>query len=218
MATGSYEGSLPMEGTSGHQQPSVFTDRRSGWPRRSPRSSDPRPPLLRSGGRGRACTKVREREEEEGVATGVSEVSSLRAPRGEQARARDLRREANQARGFAFDVEEAEAVSGVVKTPGPSVRPRDDHGSSRASRIAKVVRGAENERRAGHRLGSGGRSRSDASRVSTHREVARPRGVRDASPEEAPSSPDAEHGWREGETVRRSHRTLNRLETRSVCG
>jgi hypothetical protein len=37
----------------------------------------------------RARTKVREREEKEGVATEVSEISSPRAPRVEQAHARD---------------------------------------------------------------------------------------------------------------------------------
>jgi len=189
-----------MEGTSGHPEPLVFTEQQRRWPRRSPLSSDPRALPYRSSGRGqhvRRCVSAKSEE----LATGVSEVSFRRAPRVEQARARD-----RLPRGRRHEVPrsrwEAEAVSGVVKTPGPSVMPRDDHGSSWASRITKVVRGAENERRAGHRLGSDGRSRSDASCVLPAGRSQGLVGVRDASPEEAPSSPDAEQGRREGERVR----------------
>jgi hypothetical protein len=41
MATGSYEGSLSMEGASDHLQSLVFTGRRRRWSRRVPHSSDP---------------------------------------------------------------------------------------------------------------------------------------------------------------------------------
>ena len=102
---------------------------------------------------------------DEGLATEVSEVSSHRASRVEQAHARDRkpqgRRHEDRVRG-----DEAEAVSGVVKTPGPLVMPRDDHGSSRASRVAKVTR--ENRERTARgctSIRSDGRSRLDASRV-----------------------------------------------------
>lgn len=188
MATGSYEGSLSTEGTSGRSESSVFTNRRRRRPRRASRSPTPCPRLVRSSWPWSARTKVRERGESEGFATGVSEISLRKAPRVEQARARDRQPRGRRHEGLASEVREVEAVSGVVKTPSPSVMPRDDHGSSRASRIAKVVRGAGNERRAGHRLGSDGRSRSDASRVLPRREVARPRGAEGASPEEAPST------------------------------
>jgi hypothetical protein len=41
MATGSYEGSLTMEGASDHRQSSVFTGRWRWWSRRTLHSSDP---------------------------------------------------------------------------------------------------------------------------------------------------------------------------------
>jgi hypothetical protein len=41
MATGSYEGSLSMEGASDHLQLSIFTGRWQGWSWRALHSSDP---------------------------------------------------------------------------------------------------------------------------------------------------------------------------------
>ena len=90
--------------------------------------------------------------------------------------------------------------------------PRDDHGSSWASRRAKALRGAENERRAGHRLDSDGRSRSDASCVLRTGRSQDLVGTRDASPEEAPSSPDAGAGVERRRSGARSRQKLNRLE------
>jgi hypothetical protein len=91
--------------------------------------------------------------------------------------------------------------------------PRDDHGSSWASRRAKAFRGAENERRAGHRIVSDGRSRSDASCVLRTGRSQGLVGVRDASPEETPSSPDAGAGVERRRSGARSHQKLNRLES-----
>jgi hypothetical protein len=77
MTTGSYEGSLSMEGIPGHHEAASFTSRCRGWSRRSSESSDPhaeaksqraRPACSsREGGRG-----VRRRES----ATGVPEARS----------------------------------------------------------------------------------------------------------------------------------------------
>jgi hypothetical protein len=89
-ATGSYEGSLSMEGTSGRQRPSDFHESAATMTSaflsvfRSTCSAPRRQAWL-------ARTKVREREGEEGLATGVSEGSSQRTPRVEQARARESR-------------------------------------------------------------------------------------------------------------------------------
>lgn len=61
---------------------------------------------------------------------------------------------------------EAEAVSGVVKTPGPSVMPRDNLGLSRGvpdRESGSSEPGTDGERV--HVIRSGGRSRLDASRV-----------------------------------------------------
>jgi hypothetical protein len=51
MATGSYEGSLPMEGIPDHHEASAFTRRRQRWSRRPPASSDPFETLQKRDGR-----------------------------------------------------------------------------------------------------------------------------------------------------------------------
>ena len=110
--------------------------------------------------------------------------------------------------------------SGVVKTPAPSVMPRDDLGSSRG------VPGRESDSRepgtygrTGNRFRSGGRSRSDASRVFR---AGRSQGLVEregASLEEARSTADAGHGWREGETVRGSTHVAQKVRcVLPTCG
>jgi hypothetical protein len=141
---------------------------------------------------------------DEGLATEVSEVSSHRASRVEQAHARDRkpqgRRHEDRVRG-----DEAEAVSGVVKTPGPSVMPRDDHGSSRASRVAKVTR--ENRERTARgctsivRMAEVGWTHRASSASGVRKGSWSERALAGRKPE---ALPDAGHGWREGESVRGS--------------
>jgi hypothetical protein len=146
MATGSYEGSLSTEGTSGHL-PCWF----------SRTSSDVglgvslSPPThvarsIRNGARGqhaRRCVTVRAtRESRQGC-----QRSRPIQRHGSNRPALVTIAARQKSRGSALGGVGAEAVSGVVKTPSPSVIPSDDHGSSRVSRIAKVVRGAGNERR-----------------------------------------------------------------------
>ena len=131
----------------------------------------------------------------------MSEVSPHRAPRVEKARARDHRREATVTR-FSVRGVGAEAVSGVVKTPSPSVMLRDDHGSSRASRIAKVVRGAGNERRwvfVSIRMAEVGRTHRASLRTGRSQDLVERAALAWRKPQVLP---DAAHGWREGETVR----------------
>lgn len=65
-----------------------------------------------------------------------------------------------------FEGDEAEAVSGVVKTPGPSVMQRDNLGLSRG--VPNRESGSSEPGTYGERvhvIRSGGRSRLDASRV-----------------------------------------------------
>ena len=103
-ATGSCEGSLSIEGTSGHPEPPVFTDRQRRWPRRSPplfRPTSPAPSELRAWWHARRCVSAKGAE----LATGVSEVSSQRAPRVEQARARHRLPRGKKVRGSAFEGE-----------------------------------------------------------------------------------------------------------------
>ena len=77
MATGSYEGSLPMEDIPDHHEASAFTSWRSRWSRRSHASSDPcTEAKSRRHGQVAALAKVREAEGERGTATGMSEARS----------------------------------------------------------------------------------------------------------------------------------------------
>jgi hypothetical protein len=57
MATGSYEGPLPMEGIPDHYEASSVTGRRSGWSRRGFAPSDPSQPFQKKGGRLRGSTR-----------------------------------------------------------------------------------------------------------------------------------------------------------------
>jgi hypothetical protein len=57
MATGSYEGSLPMEGILDHYEALPVTGRRSGWSRRVFAPSDPFEPFQKKDGRRRGSTR-----------------------------------------------------------------------------------------------------------------------------------------------------------------
>jgi len=77
MATASYEGSLPMEGTSDHHATSSFTSRRSRWSWLFHASSDPcTEAKSRRHGHGAAPAKAGEAEGGREAATGVSEARS----------------------------------------------------------------------------------------------------------------------------------------------
>jgi len=76
-ATGSYEGSPPMEGIPGHHEPSLFTRRWSRWPRRlltlqTSTSTDE----LRRCGDGKRRRRPSDLGRNEGEATGMSEARS----------------------------------------------------------------------------------------------------------------------------------------------
>jgi len=82
MATGSYEGSLSIEGIPDHNEASAFTRRRQRWSRRDSTSSDPSQPVkTRAGGKDEEAGNLGEargsvRGCNEGFATGVSEARS----------------------------------------------------------------------------------------------------------------------------------------------
>jgi hypothetical protein len=57
MATGSYEGPLPMEGIPDHYEALAVTGQRSGWSRRVLAPSDPFQPFQKKGGRRRGSTR-----------------------------------------------------------------------------------------------------------------------------------------------------------------
>ena len=78
MATGSYEGYLPMEGIPDHHEASAFTRRRQRWSRRLSHPPTRSKPFKR-GTDGQRLQRPRNgarREGETGVATGVSEARS----------------------------------------------------------------------------------------------------------------------------------------------
>jgi hypothetical protein len=77
ITTGSYEGSLPMEGISDHHEASTFTSRRSRWSWLSRAFSDPcTEAKSRRHGQVAALAKAREAEGDRGTATGMSEARS----------------------------------------------------------------------------------------------------------------------------------------------
>jgi hypothetical protein len=122
MATGFYEGSLTVEGTSGGHEPSPFTRRWSRQPWRLPHagerygSQEPKLRRRREGAPGLA---------EEGEATEVSEARSVagtvgrKRPRSEPPR-RNVRHEDSR-QGSACQLRSAEAFSSVSETLGTPV-------------------------------------------------------------------------------------------------
>jgi hypothetical protein len=80
MATGSYEGPLPMEGIPDHHEVTVFTGRHQRWSRRFPASSDPYQPVQKTDVRPR-LQLPRKRARREGENLGESRQGCQRLGR-----------------------------------------------------------------------------------------------------------------------------------------
>jgi hypothetical protein len=131
LATGSYEGSLTMEGIPGSHEPSFFTVR---WSRRSWRllhcpvhAQPPLSPTRRGEDRvTRAPAKAGEHGQEEGEATGMSEARSNRH-RGKTTPTLAIplrqRKEREALRLGVSDLGPPKRI-GRCETPGPPVKPR----------------------------------------------------------------------------------------------
>jgi len=132
MATGSYEGSLPMEGTPDHHEPSTFTSRRSRWSWRLPHTRKARAPPKETGEprrRRRPSSHGWKRERRQGC----QRYGRTRAPWEENAHAHAIiqakhkpgRREAREAalRRDNGSCRSTKSGSSVVKTLGPPVKP-----------------------------------------------------------------------------------------------
>jgi len=121
MATGSHEGSLSAEGTSGRHEPSPFTRRWSRRPWRLPHAGKRR--LVRANAEG--CAKALRNSAQEGEATEVSEARSISWRRGKTtptlgAHAPVTVRQATRGNMAArVQHRSAEAFAGVVKHPVP---------------------------------------------------------------------------------------------------
>jgi hypothetical protein len=175
MATGSYEGYLPVEGIPDHHEASAFTRRRQRWSRRLPHPPTRSKPSKR-GTDGQTVQRARKRarrEGETGIATGVSEARS-RQHRGKKTPTLvSPGREAVELENSAVR-RSAEAVLGRRETSGPPVLPRG------AKDSVGCPRGESRESEPGtrevrvHVVRLGGRDRSDASRVFS---TGRPQGL-----------------------------------------
>jgi len=131
MATGSYEGSLPMEGTSDHHEPSTFTSRRSRWSWRLPHTSKARAPPKETGEptrRRRPSSGGWKRERRQGCQrygrTRAPWEENAHAPAITQAKHKPGRREALEAalqRQRVLSIHQS--GSGAVKAHGPPVKP-----------------------------------------------------------------------------------------------
>lgn len=175
MATGSYEGSLPMEGTPDHHEPSTFTSRRSRWSWRLPHISQACTSSQWTGGLTRRRRPSSKRVEE-GEATGVSEVRSYEGSVGrKRPRSRHHPGETQTWAARVFWRQHSggkrvlsihQSGSGVVKTHGPPVKPHraQTRWGAHAGKLAVVNAGST--RGGGYtQFCTGSRSRSDASRV-----------------------------------------------------
>jgi hypothetical protein len=167
MATESYEGSLSMEGTSGCHEPWLFTESWSRQPWRLPHAGE------RYGSQEPKLTKVARRRfrslAEEGVATEVSEARSERAPWEDNAHARGISGSQEQVspRGQARRVQAVirRSVLGCREALGPPVKSRGAQDSVGCPRGESRGANRERTRYGCTQYHSGGRSRSDASRV-----------------------------------------------------
>jgi hypothetical protein len=210
LATGSYEGSLTMEGIPGSHEPSFVTVR---WSRRSwrlpPRLNHAQPPLSPTR-RGvdrvnRARSKGRERKREEGEATGMSEARSNRH-RGKTTPTLAIPLRQRKEREAPKECRSSSRQSGSRRreTPGPPDKPRGSQ-SPRGAHATKVAERTGNERGAGARSFSHGWQKS-VGRISrlAHRRVARLGGgiSRALARRKLEARSDAGHEQRKGEAVR----------------
>lgn len=165
-----YEGSLSVEGTSGRHEPSLFTKRWSRRPWRLPHTRDSKE--TREGKTAERRAKARRDLVKEGEATEVSEARSKRAPWEENAHALVARapETMHEQRGAIFRQRVSSyssirrSVHECRETLGPPVNrvePKTPRGSPRRKPWSEP---GTHEVRV-HADRSGGRSRSDASRV-----------------------------------------------------
>jgi len=160
-STGSYEGSLAMEGIPDHHEPSAFTSRRSRWSRRLSHTPG-------NAGESRAHREwKRERRQ------GCQRLDRTRAPWEENAHARcNGRPTTPRARGHVTREEKnrvsstvRRSVSSAVKALGPPVKPLGAQTPGGAHAVKAAAGSRERTRCGCTQFRSGGRSRSDASRV-----------------------------------------------------
>jgi hypothetical protein len=162
-STGSYEGSLAMEGIPDHHEPQVFTGRRSRWSRRLLHS-----PKKAGEGRAHGDWKKERRQ-------GCQRLDRSRAPWEENAHARSRSRPTTcEARGqgqhntqFTNVVSSTirRSESSAVKALGPPVKPSGAQ-TPGGNHAVKAAAGSRERTRCGYtQFRSGGRSRSDASCV-----------------------------------------------------
>jgi hypothetical protein len=164
-STGSYEGSLTMEGIPDHHEPQVFTGRRSRWSRRLLHTRQRK----RRAGEGRARSGwKRERRQ------GCQRLGRSRAPWEENAHARSRSRPTTcEARGQGHTTRIQNVVSSTirrsessaVKALGPPVKPSGAQTPGGAHAVKAAAGSRERTRCGCTQFRSGGRSRSDASRV-----------------------------------------------------
>jgi hypothetical protein len=162
-STGSYEGSLAMEGIPDHHEPQVFTGRRSRWSRRLLHS-----PKKAGEGRAHGDWKKERRQ-------GCQRLDRSRAPWEENAHARSRSRPTTcEARGqgqhntqFTNVVSSTirRSESSAVKALGPPVKPSGTQIPGGAHAVKAVAGSRERTRCGCTQFRLGGRSRSDALRV-----------------------------------------------------
>jgi hypothetical protein len=164
MATGSYEGSLPMEGIPDHQDAPTFTRRRYGWSWRSPHPPTRSKPFKRrtDGDKQHSRKRVR-REGERGSRQGCQRfdrtgIVGRKRPRSSRKAARLKGREA---------CSKAVRRSGLGRreTSGPPVLPRGAEDSVGCPRSESCEREPGTHQVRVHAVRLGGRHRLDASRV-----------------------------------------------------
>jgi hypothetical protein len=203
MATGSYEGSLTIEGIPDRFESAPFTRSEGGRSRRFfglPTRANSHE--LRTRGKHAALVKTREAGGARRIATGVSEARSHTAPWEENAHA-CIEAETRKVHSTCVVRRPAEAVIGVVKTPGPPVFHCAEPKSPRGVHVAQAANGVGNERGAGARDSIGWQTSVRRIARLLCRSVARPFGSKRAlAGRKFVAPPDAERGWIKGETVR----------------
>jgi len=133
----------------------------------------------------------------------MSEARSHTAPWEENAHADCIEAETRKVHSTCVVRRPAEAVTGVVKTPGPPVFHCAEPKPPRGVHAAQAANGAGNERGAGARDSIGWQKSVRRIARLLCRSVARPFGSKRAlAGRKFAAPPDAERGWIKGETVR----------------
>ena len=169
------------------------------------RSPDPRQPSSHARKRGQDAAPVKTGEAggASRIATGVSEARSHTAPWEDNAHAAALEAESARVHSPRVVRRPAEAVPGVVKTPGPPVFHCAEPKTPRGVHASREAHGAGNERGAGARDSIGWQISVRRIARLLCRSIARSLGSKRAlAGRKSAAPPDAERGWVEGETVR----------------